>query len=79
MEESAKKNLNDFNETKLAVKATYCKKYDVAWIFKFIIKIYLMLFEGYKLYIFRRNLVLLQKVNFDSKYSVGFYYIDKYD
>jgi hypothetical protein len=30
MEESAKKNLNDFNETKLAVKATYCKKYDVA-------------------------------------------------
>ena len=38
-----------------------------------------MLCEGWKLYIFRKNLNLLQKTHFDSKYSVGFYYIDRYD
>jgi len=38
----------------------------------------MMLCEGWKLYIFRRNLELLQKVHFDSKYSVGIHFVDKY-
>ena len=79
MVENAKCNLIDFNETKLAINACYCQKYDVNEIKILNDQIYLMLCEGWKLYIFRRNLQLLQKVHFDSKYSVGFHYIDEGD
>lgn len=38
-----------------------------------------MLSDNWKLYIYRNNFDLLNKVDFDSKYSVGMYFDDEND
>lgn len=42
-------------------------------------QVFMVLCEDWRLYVFRRNLELLNKFPFDSKYSVGMHYIEESD
>ena len=62
--ENAKIALTEFLDVKQTINALYVEKYDI----------YFILFEGWKLYILRRNLQIIKSINFDSKYILGMYY-----
>ncbi|EAS06246.2 WD domain, G-beta repeat protein (macronuclear) [Tetrahymena thermophila SB210] len=68
-QEAAKLNFYQFTNQKSIVNATFVNKY----------KVYMVLCEDWRLYVFRRNFDLLNKFPFDSKYSVGMHYLEESD